>query len=144
VHKGQQVEVNAESLAAPLTGRVAEVGAVAVPRGLQQVRAKIVRCKVLLTEGAGLLRAGMEVDVSAQTELASQVLVIPAEAVIDSQDESFVLVVSDGVVARRRIEAGLRTFREVEVQSGLKEGEEVIVGAAPELREGSRVRAARD
>jgi len=144
VHKGQQVEVNAESLAAPLTGTVAEVGAVAVPRGLQQVRAKIVRCKVLLTEGAGLLRAGMEVDVSAQTELASQVLVIPAEAVIDSQDESFVLVVSGGVVARRRIEAGLRTFREVEVQSGLKEGEEVIVGAAPELREGSRVRAARD
>jgi len=144
VHKGQQVEVNAESLAAPLAGTVAEVGAVAVARGLQQVRAKIVRCKILLTEGAGLLRAGMEVDISAQTELASQVLVIPGEAVIDLPEESFVLVVSDGVVARRRIETGLRTFREVEVRSGLKEGEEVIVRADPELGEGRRVKAARD
>ena len=144
VRQGQQVEVGAESLAKPLTGTISEVGAVAVPRGLQQVRAGIVRCKVLLAGGAGLLRAGMEVDVSAQTKLASQVLVIPAEAVIDSQDESFALVVSGGVIARRSIETGLRTFREVEVRSGLKEGEEVIVGADPELREGSRVRAARD
>lgn len=144
VRQGQQVEVGAESLAKPLTGTISEVGAVAVPRGLQQVRAGIVRCKVLLAGGGGLLRAGMEVDVSAQTKLASQVLVIPAEAVIESQDESFALVVSGGVVARRSIETGLRTFREVEVRSGLKEGEEVIVGADPELREGSRVRAARD
>ena len=122
---------------------VAEVGAVAVPRGLQQVRAKIVRCKVLLTAGTELLRPGMEVDVSAQTPLASDVLIIPAEAAMESAEGSSALVVSGGVVARRRIETGLRSYREVEVRSGLKEGEEVIVGGDPELREGSRVRIVR-
>jgi len=143
VRKGQQVEVSAESLAAPLTGTVAEVGAVAVPRGLQQVRAKIVRCKVLLTAGTELLRPGMEVDVSAQAPLASDALIIPAEAAMESAEGSSALVVSGGVVAHRRIETGLRTYRDVEVRSGLKEGEEVIVGGDPELREGSRVRIER-
>ena len=48
-----------------------EVGAVAVPRGLQQVRAKIVRCKIRLEDGLDVLRPGMEVDVTAQATLAN-------------------------------------------------------------------------
>jgi RND family efflux transporter MFP subunit len=144
VHAGQAVEVTAEALGVPAEGEVVEVGAVAVPRGLQQVRAKIVRCKIWLTDGSDVLRPGMEVDVTGQATLAKGVLLAPSEAIQNRDGQDFVFVLDSNVVHHREVTVGRRTYREVEIASGLQEGDLVIVGGAADLEEGARVAAQRD
>jgi RND family efflux transporter MFP subunit len=141
VYEGQRVEVTAESLAEPVPGTVAQVGAAAFARGLQQVRAKIVRCRIRLDGENELLRPGMEVDVHGSRTLAQDALVIPLEAIVESSERRSVFVVAGGAAARQEITVGRRTYREVEVTSGLSEGDEVVVSGTGDLRDGQRVRA---
>ncbi len=141
IYEGQQVEVTAESLAKPVPGTVVHVGPAAFARGLQQVRAKIVRCRIRLDGESGLLRPGMEVDVHGSRTLAQDALVIPLEAVVESSEGQSVFVVAGGSATRQEIAVGRRTYREVEVTSGLSEGDEVVVSGTRDLHEGQRVRA---
>ncbi len=141
VYEGQRVEVAAESLAEPVPGTVVQVGPAAFARGLQQVRAKIVRCRIRLDGEDDLLRPGMEVDVHGSRTLAQDALVIPLEAIVESSEGQSVFVVRGGVVARQQITIERRTYREVEVSSGLSEGERVVVSGTGDLRDGQRVRA---
>jgi HlyD family secretion protein len=143
VHVGQRAEVAAEALAEPVTGDVVEVGAVAISRGLQQVRAKIVRCKIRLTEGSDVLRPGMEVDVTAEATLAEDVLLVPTDAVQARDGQDFVLALDSNVVHLREVTVGRRTYRDAAVEAGLDEGDLVVVSGAGDLRDGSRVRAGR-
>jgi RND family efflux transporter MFP subunit len=144
VREGQAVEVDAEALPQPVAGQIVEIGPVAVPRGLQQTRAKIVRCRIVLKEEAEVLRPGMEVDVSARAMLAEDTLLAPSEAVMNADGESFALVVEGGVAGRRGVEVGRRTYREVEIRSGVREGDEVVVSGGSDLPDNSRVKVKRD
>ena len=140
VRRGQQVAVSAEALPSSVPGTVAEVGAIAVSRGLQQVRAKIVRCKVILGEGAELLRPGMEVDVSASSTLASDVLLVPTDALNESDGDTFVWLVADGAARRRPVEVGHHTYEQAAIISGLRVGDLVVVESEPDLTDGRRVK----
>ncbi|MBN1459302.1 MAG: efflux RND transporter periplasmic adaptor subunit [Armatimonadetes bacterium] len=140
VHAGQEVTVTAEALPTPVKGTITEVGAAAFSRGLQQVRAKIVRTRVHLAEQSELLRPGMEVDVNAAALLAEQVLVIPLEALVQENSGDSVWVVADGRLHHVEIETGRRSFREVEVASGLKAGDRVVVSGTKDLQEGKRAK----
>jgi len=139
VHEGQRVSVSAEALARPLPGEVVEVAPVALSRGLQQVRAKIVRAKIVLDGNTGLLRAGMEVDVYADAVLSDDALLVPADALIEADGSTSVLVVDSGRIHRREVEVGRRTFKQAAVLSGLSEGELVVVSGKDQLKEGQRV-----
>ncbi|UCH34081.1 MAG: efflux RND transporter periplasmic adaptor subunit [Armatimonadota bacterium] len=141
VHVGQKVEVAAEALARPLPGAVVEVAPLAIPRGLEQVRAKIVRSKVVLDEPTELLRPGMEVDVSADTTLARDVLLAPTDALIEEAETTYVMVVRSSVVRRQKVAVGYTTFRDAEITSGLREGDQVVVAGGEGLRDGQRVTA---
>jgi RND family efflux transporter MFP subunit len=142
VHRGQKVYVTAEALARPVEGTVVEVGTAAFPRGLQQVRAKIVRCKVQLPRGSetALLRPGMEVDVNGSWRLARDTLLIPLEALVEADGEQFAWMVRDGRVYRRKIEVGRRSYREAQVLSGLAQGDTVVVSGGKGLGDGRRVK----
>ena len=144
VHRGQRVEVTAEALAQPLPGTVVKVGPVAMPRGLAQVRAKIIRCKVILDRGQDLLKPGMEVDVSARTTLARGVLLVPNDALIESDGSAFVQLVADRIVGRREVEVGRRNYQEAEIATGLREDDLVVVAGGVELRDGQRVAIRRE
>jgi HlyD family secretion protein len=118
------------------------VGTAAFPRGLQQVRAKIVRCKVQLPRGSetALLRPGMEVDVNGSWRLARDTLLIPLEALVEADGEQFAWMVRDGRVYRRKIEVGRRSYREAQVLSGLAQGDTVVVSGGKGLGDGRRVK----
>jgi RND family efflux transporter MFP subunit len=143
VYKGQKVEVSAEALARPIEGTVVEVGQAAFPRGLQQVRAKIVRSRIDLEPGPGvdLLRPGMEVDVNGSRRLAENALLLPLDALVESGGESFTWVVQQGRLHRRKIEIGRQSYRQAQVLSGLQEGDSVVISGSRDLSEGRRVKA---
>lgn len=88
----------------------------------------------------GFLREDMTVSVEVETARRERALVVPVSALRgDGGAGPAVWVARDGRVEVRPVRPGLRTLAWVEVLDGLKEGEAVLVGAAP--APGSRVRA---
>lgn len=87
----------------------------------------------------GLLRPGMfmTVRLRAATALA---LIVPEQALVPEQGRSYVYVVADGTVERREVTTGARRPGEVEITSGLKPAERVIVEGTQKVRDGASVR----
>jgi HlyD family secretion protein len=140
VRVGLPVQVEAEGLRAPVPGRIVDIGPVAVPRGLPQVRARVVRSRVELEQTPPELTPDMNVDVTATVTLARNVLTVPLDAITTEDGRSSVWVVANGRVHRRQVQVGRRTFRTAEVTEGLRAGEEVATSGLGSLREGGRVR----
>ena len=55
--------------------------------------------------------------------------------------EQSVFVLAGGALARQEITIGRRTYREVEVTSGLSEEDKVVVSGTADLSHGQRVKA---
>lgn len=73
------------------------------------------------------LRPGMNANVSVQTAVRSNVLLIPQSALRTVGKRTFVTVVHDGKQSEKEIQIGLSSGGQVEVASGLNEGDRVVV-----------------
>jgi membrane fusion protein (multidrug efflux system) len=94
-----------------------------------------------ITNSDGVLRPGMFMNVNVHTAPKPAVLV-PEEAIIPEQGNSFVLVVGGDVVERRKVRTGRRRPGEVEIVSGLVAAERVVIRGVQNVRSGSVVREA--
>ena len=74
-------------------------------------------------------------------EKHENVLTIPAAAVLDEGDESVVYIVDNGSAVRRIIQTGIEKNGVVEVLTGLKASDRIVVTGQNSLRDGSRVLA---
>lgn len=89
------------------------------------------------------LREDMTLSVAVETARRERALVVPADALRGDESTGItVWLVRDGRVEARPVRLGLRTLDAAEVLEGLKEGEQVLIGAAP--IPGQRVRADTD
>ncbi len=88
----------------------------------------------------GSLPVGTPVAVSITAEERPGALIVPAAALLRDEDETAVFVVGpDGKAHRRKVVVGLVTPDEVQVLSGLREGEQVVVKGQDELPDGAAV-----
>lgn len=92
------------------------------------------RYAVYLTlTGSNDMREGMQARAYIDSGSASDVIIIPAEAVYKEEGIYKVEVIADGVVSVRNIVIGLSNDRYVEVMSGLEAGEVVVTGSTLDL-----------
>lgn len=89
--------------------------------------------------GKGKLRPGMFAVVRIRTALRVKAKLIPRQAVLGDEDMRFVYIVKNGRAERRRITLGAFSGDRVEVRTGLKTGERVIVAGQHRLRPGRTV-----
>jgi HlyD family secretion protein len=80
----------------------------------------------------------MTVSIDIGVARKERALTVPAEAVRESAGGRSVQVVRDGRVATARVETGVRASARVEIASGLREGETVLLTKG--ITDGSRVR----
>lgn len=100
---------------------------------------RTVTVRALVPNEEGRLRPGMFLTVTLLRENVSALL-IPEQAIVPEQSRQFVLVVGeDALVERRQVRTGRRRPGQVEVLSGLAEGEIVIAEGTQKARPGSRV-----
>ena len=89
--------------------------------------------------------AGIYLGIEARVEIhmasVTGVAAIPVELINSDKEGDFVFVVENGVVAKRRITAGISSDSYSEVLEGLNIGEEVIVTTGLDLEEGMAVTA---
>lgn len=96
-----------------------------------------------VANAGGLLRSGMNAEVTIATDRREATVVVGLAAVREEGAEAFVLVVEAFKVKLRPVKLGLRTQTEVEILEGLAEGEQVIVSPftlVNSLKEGDAVR----
>lgn len=91
-------------------------------------------------ESAGIARPGFLARVSFSLGAKENVLLVPARALAGGNGSQNVFVVEEGVATRRSVETGLTSQGQVEVVSGVREGEAVVVIGHNALRDGAEVR----
>lgn len=87
------------------------------------------------------LRLGRELDLEIIVARQESVLRIPDIAIFEKNKKDYVFVVEGGKALLREIETGLKGEYFTEIQSGLSQGETVIVSPGNEIEEGVRVKS---
>ena len=103
---------------------------------------------VTLANGAGKLRANGAAQVTISANSTNDAVVVPASAVTldaSNADEGTVMVVDAASVAHEtKVNVGIRTKDKIEITSGLKGGETVVIEGNFSLADGTRVEVAKD
>lgn len=125
VKLGQEATITVSSLDEALTGRVRSIGQTADDSsGVRQYQVL-----VSVEDLPRAARMGMSVTAEIATASEDDVLLIPATAITDTGDGSTVEVVrADGTTQVVAVELGLVGASDVEVLSGLAEGDDVVTG----------------
>jgi multidrug efflux pump subunit AcrA (membrane-fusion protein) len=141
VREGQDVDIVLPSyLGESLPGRIERIAATATPRTQAGIGGKVVRTRIALTGQMGPLRPGMEVDVSADSTIARDVLLVPADSVIEDETGRWVLKVVGGEVQRQPIKLGANNYVHAQVLEGLQAGDTVVVEGKETVEPGDEVR----
>jgi len=94
-------------------------------------------------DGVTKLAAGTPVRTDIVAEQRSDVIAVPVEAVLTEDEESFVMVAAGDKAQKRKVTLGLKTPKQVEIASGLKAGEQVIVKGQQGLPDGGTIAIAK-
>jgi HlyD family secretion protein len=172
VQVGQKVKVKVDALGqVEIDGEVIERGASAITRSGQSITSTantqeakdfLVKVKLMPTpEIANKLKPGMSTTAVITTATAENVLTVPLQAIVprevngegDKKEaegpnrkkevEGVFVLGSDSKAQFKPITTGIKGDQEIEIKSGLSEGEEIITGPYKTLRtlkEGDRVR----
>ena len=105
--------------------------------GINQRRVAV---EIALGAAAGL-RLGSDMDVEIVVDRKETVLRVSEEALFEKEGNDCVYVIENGKAALRVVETGLEGEDYIEIRSGLKEGESVILSPNDEVVEGVKVKA---
>jgi RND family efflux transporter MFP subunit len=134
VHVGETVEVRVSSLGKTFPGRVARFADKIQPS------TRTMDTEVDVPNPGLTLIPGMYAEVSLRVDERRNALSVPLEAVDRSGPAPRVYtVVSPGAIRITPVKLGLESGQLVEVESGLREGDAVVVGRHAGLKDGQSV-----
>jgi len=134
VREGERADISVQATGQRFAGRVTRFTAsLDVSTRTEQVEIDVPNDKLHLNPG-------MYADVTLQVQKRSDALMVPVQAINRSTNKSSVLVVGENNrVQEREVRTGLEDPSSVEVISGLKEGDRVIVANLGSFRPGELV-----
>jgi RND family efflux transporter MFP subunit len=137
IRVGQQVEVNVPSLNRTFPGKVARFSEKV------QLSTRTMDTEVDVSNPSLVLIPGMYAEVNLTLDRRAGALAIPVSAVDGGADPGVgqvMLVTPDEKVEVRKVSLGLETANLVEVLSGLREGDLVVIGSRASLQAGQQVK----
>lgn len=133
-HRGQLLQVRFPKLdLEELTAKISEVGLDIDPL----TRSFEIQAKIDNREGR--LKAGMEANVTLQTDKKTRIIAIPKRSVTLRNNKVVVFRIDDDVAKRRVVSLGQTYQNEVAVQRGIEEGDIVVLDPPPELTHKQKV-----
>ena len=126
VTTGEKATITTGASPTPIEGTVTYVGSLVDPSS------KATAVRILAPNPRGILKRDMLVNVSIRNALSRNALLLPIGAVLrDDQNLPFVFVaLPNNHYARRQIQLGSRSGDSLEVTSGIKAGERVVMDGA--------------
>lgn len=101
--------------------------------------ASIIQGEIHIDNSDTDLYLGVDARVMVEGNKAENVVMIPVEAINIGKDGSFVYVVTDGMVQKRMVTAGISSDEYTEIKKGLEVGEQVIISVDAGIEEGMAV-----
>ena len=146
VRVGQKADIFAAAYPdTPLSGTVQSIASVA--RQTQGQASLSFLVKILLDEQDDLvIRPGMSVRADIYTQSSAETLAVPVQAVLyddeagaeasgnEDREQTYVFVMEDGKAVRKDVKTGISSDSDMEIKTGLTEGERVISGPFRVLR----------
>lgn len=137
IARDREVRVEIEALPGrTFSGRIESIAAAA------DSQRRTFPVRIALPDPPPGLRAGMFARAILPLERSEGALLVPVEAVLGQDGERHLYVVEGKVARRRKVETGLSDGVMVEVRSGLREGERVVVAGQQYLKDGAPVETA--
>jgi RND family efflux transporter MFP subunit len=87
------------------------------------------------------LAPGVELGIEIDAEQHSNVPLVPAVAVVKDGTQASVFVVAGDIARKRHVEIGVEDSQRMEIRSGVKPGESIVVQGQSNLRDGSVITA---
>lgn len=134
IHIGDHVDVHVPSLNRTFPGKVARFSV--------DVRedTRTMHTEVDVMNPQRVLLPGLYADAELVLDRQNNVPTVPVQAVSHEGEKTTVFVVNgDGELEDRSVELGLQTANDVEITSGLKAGEEVVISDRSGLKAGEKV-----
>lgn len=132
---GQQATVAIGTMpGTELVGKITDRGVAANPIS------RTYDVKITLDNPDGALLPGMLCDVRLLSEQAEAAIVLPNSAVLlDADNQNYVWLAVDGVARRRTVGVGSMVDAGIVIDSGLQQGDSVIVSGQQKVSDGSKV-----
>lgn len=129
VKEGAEVTIYSDDLELEnIKGKVTKVHPKAFSKisdlGIEQKR---VKADIEILAKVDMLKIGYELNIKIITQEKADVLSIPDTAIFDYEDGTYVYIIKDEKPVLRKVEIGLEGKDNVEIISGLNEGEKVLV-----------------
>jgi membrane fusion protein (multidrug efflux system) len=140
-HLKPGLEVEATATAYP--GRVFKGTITSIDSRVDQI-SRAVEIRADIPNAEGLLKPGMFMSYKLALQRRENAVLVPEEALLTEGVRQYVFVVADGRTTKREVKLGERGTGDVEVLSGLKAGEIVVVAGIQKVRNGTAVRIAAD
>ena len=132
----QQATIEIDGIDTPMSGSI-----VFISPTLEVMR-RIAKVEILMDNPEGTIKPGMFAKVTIPVKVHTDAIIISRTSLIGDADTKTqnVFVVENGVSQRRPIEIGLLRGAEVEVVSGITEGEAIVIAGQHSLKDGESVR----
>jgi RND family efflux transporter MFP subunit len=136
IHLGAPVDVKVQALNRDFQGKVARFS------DTLNLDTRTMATEVDVPNPKLELVPGMYAYASITTDAAHDVVVAPVQAIDHKDDKATVMVVAaDGRLELRPVTIGLESPERVEVRSGLRPGDEAVIGSRAKLKAGAAVTA---
>jgi RND family efflux transporter MFP subunit len=136
VRDGDSATIRIDALGRTITGKVTR------STGALDASTRSMQVEVDVPNADGSLAPGMYAQVTLNVKHAGDALVVPIQAVDTSGPQPILLVVNaQSRVEKRAVQTGIATANRIEVLSGLREGEQVIVANQSSFQPGELVKA---
>ena len=137
--EGQEATVNIRSKT--YTGKVSRIDRMTGRGGSD---ASNVGVEVKLDEPDDDIILGLETKALISTAALSDVLTVPTDALNEEAEGTFVFILRDGKAVKMPVEIGVRNEDNVEVISGLNEGDTAVWNDTQELTDGMNIKVERE
>ncbi len=133
--RGQPVRISLASGGEPAVGEVDRISPVVdTETGTVKVTARF-------NEVSGRFRPGSFVRVDIETDTREGVVLIPKQAVVEEEGESYVVLIDEDSVARRSaVVLGYQNGTAIEAKSGVLPGDSVVIAGQGRLKNGDKTR----
>ena len=133
---GDTVEVLMTAASAePLQGRVSTIAPAAGQTGMYTV-------KVEMDNSKGNIKSGMMAEVHFTMESSDDTIVLPRNAVIEKEGETYVYIVENGAAKKVAVELGIEAEDTIEITAGLSDGDAVVTKGQTYISDGEEVNIA--
>jgi membrane fusion protein (multidrug efflux system) len=135
---GGEAEVTTSAVPAPMIGKIARIE----PAADQETRTFLVEVEVANAERR--LLPGMIARVAFASDRETEAIVVPQDFIVTRREGNGVFIADDNVARWRPVELGGIVGTDVEVTSGLKMGERVVIVGHRGLADGDRLLVSRE